>query len=216
MAHKGTLFLDEIGDIGLTLQGKLLRAIDGGGYSPVGSTQVKKNDFRIVGATNKNLLQLVEQGLMRSDFYFRIHVLSIHLPPLRDRKEDIPLLVDYFCDKMPESCSLPVNILERFHDYHWPGNVRELQNVLNRYHTLNVLDLLEKPENGRKEAGKTVPLPGNSSGESLRTMVNRLEKQVILDTLKENQWHRTRVASLLGIDRKTLAAKIKSYGLIRG
>jgi PAS domain S-box-containing protein len=216
VAHKGTLFLDEIGDIGLTLQGKLLRAIDGGGYSPVGSTQVKKNDFRIVGATNKNLLQLVEQGLMRSDFYFRIQVLSIHLPPLRDRKEDIPLLVDYFGDKMPEFCSLPGNILERFHDYHWPGNVRELQNVLNRYHTLNVLDFLEKPENGRKSAGKTVLLPGNSSGESLRTMVNRLEKQVILDALKENQWHRTRVASLLGIDRKTLAAKIKSYGLIRG
>ncbi|MBI9090772.1 MAG: sigma-54-dependent Fis family transcriptional regulator [Desulfobacterium sp.] len=215
VAHQGTLFLDEIGDIGLTLQGKLLRAIDGGGYSPVGSTEVIKNDFRIVGATNKDLSQLVEQGLMRSDFYFRIHVLSIHLPPLRERKEDLSLLIDYFCDKMPDACSLPGNILERFHDYHWPGNVRELQNVLNRYQTLNVLDLMKKPENSKNGGAGTVSLLGSSSGESLRSMVNRLEKQVILDALKKNQWHRTRVASLLDIDRKTLAAKIKLYGLAR-
>ncbi|MCP4114228.1 MAG: sigma-54-dependent Fis family transcriptional regulator [Desulfobacteraceae bacterium] len=215
-ADKGTLFLDEIGDIGLKLQGKLLRAIDGGGYCPVGSTGVRQSDFRIVGATNKNLSQLVEQGLMRSDFYFRVHVLSISLPPLRERKEDLSLLIDYFCDEMPEPCYLPGNILEKLYGYHWPGNVRELRNVLNRYHTLKVLDLMEHPGNGKKTVDETALLPGESTGETLRSMVERLEKRVILDALKKNQWHRTRVASLLGIDRKTLGTKIKLYGLTRG
>ena len=135
-ADKGTLFLDELGEIGPNLQAKLLRAIEGGGFTPVGGLEAETSDFRIIAATNQDLKQQVKKGLMREDFFYRIHIIPIHLPPLRERKEDIPLLIEHFMQNHPVSKNIPkitVAVMEALTSYDWPGNVRELQNTLNRY-----------------------------------------------------------------------------------
>jgi PAS domain S-box-containing protein len=220
MADKGTLFLDEVGDIGLKLQVKLLRAIEGGGYSPVGSTQLIRPDIRIVAATNRNLPDLIVKGQIRSDFYFRLNVLPIHLPSLRKRKEDIPLLVEYLCrEKLKFSdCDgrFPGRLMDKLMAYHWPGNVRELQNVLYRYLTLGELDI-------SGQSGIDIPKdhPGDSpelltaqvSEQPLGEAVEQFEKKLILKVLESTHWHRARAAVILKINRRTLFKKIKKYGL---
>ncbi|MFP4310153.1 MAG: sigma 54-interacting transcriptional regulator, partial [Desulfococcaceae bacterium] len=149
-ADGGTLFLDEIGDIPLSLQVKLLRALEGGGFTPVGGTEVRNPNVRIVAATNRNLKQMVASGKMRSDFYYRIHVVPIHLPPLRQRREDIPMLVEHFLQRHdPERRpAVSPNMMEALRGYHWPGNVRELKNVLNRFVALGRLDFSGAPASG--------------------------------------------------------------------
>jgi transcriptional regulator with PAS, ATPase and Fis domain len=128
-AHRGTLFLDEIGEISLGMQVKLLRAIEGYGYLPVGNHEVRRSDFRIVAATNQNLLALVKAGRMREDFYYRINILPIHLPPLRERKEDIPLLIDYFISRFQSKTAIPGDpIKTALKQYEHVGTVRELSN----------------------------------------------------------------------------------------
>jgi PAS domain S-box-containing protein len=222
MADKGTLFLDEVGDIGLKLQVKLLRAIEGGGYSPVGSTQLIRPDIRIVAATNRNLPDLIEKGMIRSDFYFRINVLPIHLPPLRKRKEDIPLLVDYFCRekfKFPDfDGRFPGRLMDELMAYHWPGNVRELQNVLHRYLTLGKFDIsgqsgIDFPKAQPGELPER--LSCKVSEQPLGEAVEQFEKKLILNVLESTRWHRARAASILKINRRTLFKKIKKYGLDR-
>ena len=134
-ADGGTLFLDEIGEIGLNMQVKLLRAISRDGYTPVGSNVIKNADVRIIAATNRNLRDLIKKGAMREDFFYRIHILPIYLPPLRERKDDLPLLVDHFLQMYDRNHPpLPGHVAESLLNYDWPGNVRELQNVLHRYH----------------------------------------------------------------------------------
>jgi len=136
LANNGTLFLDEIGDLPLNIQVKLLRAIDGGGYTPIGSHETCMSNFRIIAATNKDLKEEVVKGNMRQDFYYRIQVIPIHLPPLRKRKEDIPFLVEHFTrmfSKESQFKKVPDDIISRFYEYDWVGNVRELQNVLLRF-----------------------------------------------------------------------------------
>ena len=145
-ADGGTLFLDEVGEIGLNMQVKLLRTIAGDGYTPVGSSMKKNADVRIVAATNRNLRELVKQGVMRDDFFYRIHILPIYLPPLRDRKEDMPLLIDHFLQSYDKNHPLlPGQVTEALLNYDWPGNIRELQNVLQRYLTLKRLDFAGGP-----------------------------------------------------------------------
>ncbi len=216
-AAGGTLFLDEVGDIDTAMQVKLLRAIDGGGYTPVGATQIKHADVRIIAATNKDLVQLMEKGRLREDFYYRLNVLPIHLPPLRRRKEDIPLLVDHFLEKYDDDDThLPPftgNIMEAFCAYHWPGNVRELQNAVHRYVVFGTLTFA-----GKKMATTTAIAnsdPVNQSGmmatTDLRTATARFEKQYIQHLLETHQWHRGKVAQILGINRKTLFTKIKNH-----
>ena len=144
LADGGTLFLDELGEIGLTIQVKLLRVIEGMGYRPVGSDQMHHPDIRIIAATNRDLAQLVRAGRMREDFYYRIHVIPVHLPPLRERKEDIPLLIDHFFQQYGDRRNLPPvtgEMLDVAMAYEWPGNVRELQNVVHRYVTLKQFDV---------------------------------------------------------------------------
>ncbi len=238
LSDGGTLFLDELGEIGLTLQVKLLRVIEGMGYRPVGSDRMHHPDVRIIAATNQDLTRLVRQGKMREDFFYRIHVIPIHLPPLRDRKEDIPLLMDYFLrqhgdstsgstgDSANDSTGLPPvtgKILDAAMAYDWPGNVRELQNVLYRYITLKQFDLtgatLKKkpaaPSLGRpaKEFNKTEPDHRILSGENLPEALETIEKKMISRALTDNQWHRGRAAQALGIHRRTLFKKIKKYKL---
>ena len=143
-ADGGTLFLDELGEISLMGQVKLLRAIEHGGFTPVGGAQIHRPDVRIIAATNRDLLERVNEGAMRRDFYYRIHVIPIHLPPLRERKADIPLLVEHFLKAYPSNKRfeyMDSEMLHAFMLYDWPGNVRELQNVLYQYLSLGTARL---------------------------------------------------------------------------
>ncbi|VFQ44847.1 PAS domain S-box protein [Desulfoluna butyratoxydans] len=216
LADGGTLFLDEVGEIGLNMQVKLLRALEGGGYTPIGSNRVKHASFSIVAATNRDLTELVRIRKMREDFFFRIHVIPIRLPPLRHRAEDIPLLIDHFFMKAGTDKPLPrisSKVRRSFMAYTWPGNVRELQNVLNRFLALNKVDFTGMP------GGETSIPPGRAridtapGGDSctLASQVERFEKEIIQSHLNRYQWNRSRVAQVLKIDRKTLASKIKKF-----
>ncbi len=211
IANGGTLFLDEIGELSLEMQVKLLRAIEGGGYFPVGDSRPKHADFRVIAATNRNLREMVREGRLREDFFFRIHIIPITLPPLRDRREDIPLLVDHFLkqftqgQKMPE---LPGKALAELFKYDWPGNIRELQNVLRRYLATKRLDFLEQPPN----SSAVQALPQVDEGEGLHEAVARFERTLIEKCLTEQRWHRSKTAKALKIDRKTLFLKMKEYG----
>ncbi|MCP4406017.1 MAG: response regulator, partial [bacterium] len=143
LAHQGTLFLDEVGELSPILQVKLLRAIEQGEYHPVGSHTAKTVDVRIIAATNRNVEEMLHEGAMREDFFFRLNVISIAIPPLRERREDIPLLIEHVweqCHKDIEFSTLPGHILHQLYHHDWPGNIRELQNVLQRYLTVNRLE----------------------------------------------------------------------------
>ena len=143
VADRATLFLDEIGEIELMLQPKLLRAIEGGGYTPVGAETLKHPDVRIIAATNRDLQKLVSEGRMRSDFYYRVHVIPIYLPPLRERSGDLPLLIDHIMAEIDPRRTRPISadVMDRLMGYHWPGNVRELQNALRQYVAMGHLEL---------------------------------------------------------------------------
>jgi PAS domain S-box-containing protein len=218
-ADGGTLFLDEVGEISLHLQVKLLRVIDGGGYTPVGSNRVKNANVRIIAATNRDLKKLVAQGRMREDFYYRINILPIFLPPLRQRKEDLPLLVDHFFMMFSSKKNIPPitgKMMEKLLKHDWPGNVRELQNVIIRYCSLKKLDFTPGSIS-QKVTSPAMPFGGDVvyADMPLRDRVGHFEKQVLLDALETHRWHRSRVAEILGIDRKTLFNKMKQYGLIK-
>ncbi len=216
LAGGGTLFLDEVSELDLSLQVKLLRVIDGGGYTPVGSNKAKYSDFRIIAATNKNLLEQVNKNLMREDFFYRMHVIPVTVPPLRERKEDIPLLVEHFlklhCDSK-ERQSLPVKIFEAIDNHDWPGNVRELENVLKRYITIQSLDFINprgsRAANEVNDSNKEL-LQENAG---LRDAVELFEKDYISKVLSQNKWHRGKTAKTLGIPERTLYRKLKHFNL---
>jgi transcriptional regulator with PAS, ATPase and Fis domain len=214
-ADGGTLFLDEIGEISRHMQIKLLRAIEGRGYTPVGGNEVKISDFRIIAATNRDVKELVRRGKMREDFFYRIHIIPIRLPPLRDRREDIPLLADHFlrlhAGGDERLLSVPGKFYELLLEYDWPGNVRELQNAIVRYCNTRSLSFLSTRFTEMESARNTDRAVDLSK--TLREQVYELEKNIVARALEKNHWHRSRVAALLGIDRKTLATKIKRYGL---
>jgi two-component system, NtrC family, response regulator HydG len=205
IADRGTLFLDEVGELTLNMQVKLLRAIDGGDYTPVGSGRPKKSNFRVIAATNRRLMDLVKEGEMREDFYYRIHVIPIALPPLRERREDIPLLVDHFLSLyMPDDQKdrrIPAKMLVAMYTYPWPGNVRELQNVIRRYLSMGNWDFLNQDQ-GVREASA-------SDNYTLKGAVEDLEKTAVKKALDQARWNRTRAAQILGISRRALFRKMK-------
>jgi len=216
-ARKGTLFMDEIGEISPHMQVKLLRVIEGGGYTPVGGNRVKHSDIRIIAATNRDMLERMEKQLMRKDFFYRIHILPIYMPPLRNRKEDLPLLIDHFLMLYGGKKNLPPitdQSMERLLGHDWPGNVRELQNVMIRYCHSQKIELMETLKSPF-EAPVAGDIPLTSDSGTLRTMMDAYEKKVIETVLQRNQWHRSHAARLLGIDRKTLFTKMKRHGLPR-
>jgi transcriptional regulator with PAS, ATPase and Fis domain len=217
-ADGGTLFLDEVGEISPHLQVKLLRVIEGGGYTPVGDNKNKSANVRIIAATNRDLQLLVKNRLMREDFYYRIHILPIHIPPLRERKEDLPLLIQHFMDIHSGKRNVPpitVKLMEKLHHYDWPGNVRELQNVIIRYCNQKSIDLPgASPQPEAPPDQMSYPNITGSGSRRLSEMIAKYEKLLILTTLNQNQWHRQKVADTLDIDRKTLFNKMKRYGLI--
>jgi transcriptional regulator with PAS, ATPase and Fis domain len=166
-ADGGTLFLDEIGEIKQEIQVKLLRVLDGVGYTPLGGIKLKKSNFRVIAATNRDLVKLVKGGRMREDFFYRIRILPIQLPPLRERKEDIPLLIDHFLAVLAKGkqgpMHLPVRVREAMETYNWPGNVRELQNVLHTYITLGKLDLMGQISETADDRQGATDLPGRAA-----------------------------------------------------
>ena len=234
-ANGGTLFLDEVGELGLNIQAKLLRAIEGGGYTPVGSNIVKHSDFRILAATNKNLMEYTKKGLIREDFFYRIHIIPIQIPPLRQRKEDIPLLVEHFIRlNSPDKkvVSVPGKVLEALQKYDWPGNVRELHNVIQRYLMVNKIEFLAplKQPSSEVDNDEQAPLSDmrNDQGFRERTentdkssiikdlsdYTEKSEKAAILKALSQNRWNKGKTAAILNISRKTLHRKMQRFGLL--
>ncbi|MGD9217295.1 MAG: sigma 54-interacting transcriptional regulator [Desulfobacteraceae bacterium] len=217
-ARGGTLFLDEVGEIPANMQVKLLRAIDGGGYTPLGSHTAIVPDIRIVAATNRDLQQLVAAGDFRKDLYYRIHVVPISLPPLRERRNDIPLLIHHFMqlfNRQGQRQSIPAPIMTAMQQYHWPGNVRELQNAVQQYLALEDVDVIAKLS---PQPEFSAPHPGSleepeANGLALSEARKCFEKRYIEKLLIEHRWHRSKVAAILGIDRRTLFRKINTLGI---
>jgi transcriptional regulator with PAS, ATPase and Fis domain len=213
-ADRGTLFLDEVGELSHPMQVKLLRALDGNGYAPIGSQEIKLPDIRIIAATNRDLKENVRNGLMREDFYYRINVLPIRLPPLRERKDDLPLLIDYFLAcfyRGQASPTLPPAVIALLEAYDWPGNIRELQNTIQRYVALKEIGFL-KPSPNKAEAA-----PGTLSefcvSRDLKSALEEFEKQYITQCLKATSWHQGKACAVLKINRKTLYKKMQRYKL---
>ncbi len=205
IADGGTLFLDEVSELTPTMQTKLLRAIEGGGYRPVGGTEPNLTDFRIICASNIELNENIRSGQMRSDFFYRIQVIQIKIPPLRRRKQDIPLLVEYFMRKITGDSGtkrVPGNIMDILIEYDWPGNVRELYNVLQRYVTLGTLEFLT--------TNRTIPASPLISDLDLRTAIQKLEKSYIEKALHISGGNRSRAANLLGVSRRALFRKLSA------
>lgn len=217
-AEGGTLFMDEVGELDLNMQVKLLRAIEGGGYTPIGSREPRKPDVRIIAATNRDLKTFVKNGRMREDFYYRIHIIPIHLPPLKDRKGDLPLLIHHFLQLYSDGTnfpSIPESVMKSMRQYDWPGNVRELQNTIHRYITLREIDYMGISEHASETATDHPVSPAGSFSPDLNLRVAReaFERDYIQQMLHAHRWHRSRVAEILGVNRKTLFKKMKQHGL---
>lgn len=213
-AHNGTLFLDEVGELNPLMQVKLLRALENGEYTPVGEHRARKADVRVVAATNKDLKDLVQRELMRQDFFYRIHVVTITVPPLRNRKEDLPLLIEHFLtrysrDKQP--ATLPGRILEAMYTYDWPGNIRELQNELQRYLTTRRLEFIQTLTTEPGTGSEAFDESFGQQGLGIQEAVEAFEKRLILKTLEQQGGHKGKTAEMLHINPKTLYKKMKKH-----
>jgi len=215
MANTGTLFLDEIGDLPPSVQIKLLRVIETGDFRPVGSTKNLHANVRIIAATNRDLKKLMQEGKFREDLFYRLNVIHIHIPPLRERPKDIPALVEFFMEK---TCArfgkcvreIDPQALQLLYRYHWPGNVRELENVIERAIILS---------SGVRVTVKDLPLElvqQEPASEDLRDgkSLEAIEREHILRILRETGGNKTRAAEILGITKKTLYAKLRRYGFL--
>jgi two-component system response regulator HydG len=212
-AHGGTFFLDEIGDMPLTLQVKFLRVLQEGEIRRVGSNQATSMDVRVLAATNRDLGQLMQQGQFREDLYYRLNVIPLALPPLRERREDIPALAEHFLrrfgDKQHRPLSLTANAVERLLRYPWPGNVRELENAMERTAILAPNDLIGPDELPPHIASGTPlgPAPVLPREQTLA----EVERSHILQTLERCGWNHSHTAEALGIGRTSLWRKLKEY-----
>jgi len=215
LAHGGTIFLDEVGEIPLELQSKLLRVLQEQEFERLGSTRTIRVDIRLVAATNRDLAKLVEEGRFRGDLYYRLNVFPLNLPALRDRREDIPMLVRYFAQhyaaRMKKTIeSIPAPTLEALSRYHWPGNIRELENLVERAVILTPGTQLQVPLQELKIEARQAPAPGATLQDA--------ERDQILRTLRDTRWvigGPDGAAARLGLKRTTLTSKIKKLGLSR-
>lgn len=216
-ANGGTLFLDEVGEVGLNIQVKLLQAFENGKYAMVGDTLSQKSDFRLISATNKDLSKMVAKGSMREDFYYRISVIPIMLPPLRDRREDITLLIDHFLKlfaKGEREPNIPGKDMDILLSYNWPGNIRELQNVLQRFLAIRNFDFMKTlPEAFPADQDIASEKESDINVFSFKNTLKDVEEKTIVNALNEVNWNRTKAASMLGISRRTLFRRIKKMGL---
>jgi formate hydrogenlyase transcriptional activator len=226
LADRGTIFLDEVGDIPLELQPKLLRVLQEHEFERLGATRTIRVDARVVAATNADLSRLVSERKFRSDLFYRLNVFPIQIPPLRDRREDIPLLVRYFVQKFSRRLNkivhyVPAEAMDALVGYSWPGNIRELENLLERAVILSPGKELRVPfselRNGHASpAAEPSPLPVSSSAPV--ATLEEAERQHILRALRQTEWRIAGprgAASLLGMKRTTLQARIRKLGIRR-
>jgi DNA-binding NtrC family response regulator len=221
MAHGGTLFLDEIGEMPAELQVKLLRVIQEREIEKLGATEPTRVDVRLVAATHRNLAAMIEDGAFREDLYYRLAVIPLELPPLRERPDDIPDLVNFFFDRAKQrvnrpQLTFPPSLLPFFQGYRWPGNIRELENILERIAVLarsNEVTLADLPPKiaavGSTPSALQLDLP--TTGISLENV----EKELILKALEKCDWNQTHAAKYLDISRKTLIYRMEKHGLAR-
>ncbi len=218
LADNGTLFLDEIGDMPMPIQAKLLRVLEDKTIYRLGATRPNKVDFRLVAATNRDLIKAIREGTFREDLYYRISSLILSIPPLRDRKEDIPLLIDHFLVKLDRrDISFSDKAMSSLLNYSWPGNIRELRNMVIRSASLckgNLVELAELPPE--------IPSPGSYCVigspwplKSLNRIKHNNEMDTILQAIKDNNWNMVRAAKSLCISRASLYQKINKYGIKR-
>ncbi len=225
-ADRGTIFLDEIGDLHPALQGKLLHVLQDGQFSRVGGRSTIKVDVRVLAATNQNLEQAVAGGRFREDLYYRLNVIQVLVPPLRERLDEIPVLAEYFMQRYStlfrrESIPLPTETIQRLIQHRFPGNVRELENMIKRMIVLGDPLLrrspLPEPAGGHEDVG--TPRLAKSGAVSLKDIGRRAahvaEREAILQALEQTQWNRVRAARLLDISYRALLYKIKDAGLDR-
>ena len=226
MASRGTLFLDEIGELDMDLQAKLLQVLQDGQFCRIGAQEDKRLEARVVCATNRSLEQEIAAGTFRQDLFYRINVVSITLPPLRERKGDIPELADYFLQIYNEQFGrnvppLPSQILQKLQTYHWPGNIRELENLMKRYVILGTPDVFVnafvKEEEGHDDFNIDIPVNGSIYlKEVTRQAIRKIERNIILKVLQNHQWNRKKAAKALNISYRALLYKLKEAGLQTG
>ena len=214
LANNGTLFLDEIGDMSLPTQAKLLRVIETQEFQRVGGSKKIKVDVRIIAATNKDLHEEIEKGNFREDLYFRLNVIPLTVPPLRERKADIPLLVTHFLKSFAQQYGqkpkkMSKATLRSLIEYDWPGNVRELKNSIERFVIMNPTDTIDVKESLSFKGSRT----DYSSYKTLREAREQFEKDFIVKKLQENNWNISKTAEDLEIERSNLHRKIKSLGI---
>jgi Nif-specific regulatory protein len=221
MADGGTLFLDEIGNLSMEMQSKLLRVLENGEFRPVGGKDVRRASVRIISATNKNLMSLVKEGRFREDLYYRLNVICITLPPLRERKEDVPLLAEHFLREYAESAkarpkALAPETMALLMEHHWPGNVRELENEIRRLAVLSGASPVIPPDlvsPGIKSAPPAATLTIPAEPRSLHETIEKIEKRIILNALERHRGNKSRTARALDLSRDGLRKKMIRYGI---
>ncbi len=219
-AHTGTIFLDEIGDMSLHAQAKVLRVLNTGEFSRVGGDRTIQVDVRVIAATNRDLQDEIRKSRFREDLFFRLNVIPLHLPPLRERREDIALLLDSFTRHFCQEYNYPTKsftptAMRQLCQYAWPGNVRELKNLVERLVILSgeQIDVHDLPEDLKeKKAVVDIKALGN---QTLKEVRDEVERSYIMLKLQENDWNISRTADVLGIERTNLHKKIKAYDLHR-
>jgi len=215
-AHRGTLFLDEIGDINHNIQVKLLRFLQEKEFERVGGNLTINVDVRILSATNRDLKELISERKFREDLYYRLNVISIYIPPLRDRREDIPLLIEHFLQLNAgrgRRMEIDPEAMVLLTSYHWPGNIRELQNVIERACVLAMGDKITIEHFPHDITGSTEAPPRLTGPLNFDAEVERFEAELIKGALVESDYVKARAASLLGIDRNRLRYKMEKYGI---
>ncbi|UCF86783.1 MAG: sigma 54-interacting transcriptional regulator, partial [Nitrospiraceae bacterium] len=215
LANKGTIFLDEIGDLPITLQPKILRVLQEREFERVGSEKTIRVDVRIIAATSRNLEGLVSQNKYREDLYYRLNVIPLFLPPLREREEDIPALIEFFLEKFNSennrSVALDNTALQVFLNYNWPGNVRELENTIERLVIMSHSDRITASDLPVSLSIRR--FRSSETAESLMTDIQEIERSNILSALEKTGWVQSKAARLLGITPRQIGYKIKKYGL---
>lgn len=220
MADGGTLFLDEVAEMSPKLQSKLLRVLEQNEFNRVGGKETLHVDVRIIAATNRSLREEIKTGRFRKDLYYRLQVIHLVVPPLRERVEDIPQLVEHFLKKYGRKRDLLLSneAIDALQEYSWPGNVRELENIIERAAVLVqgkliTLEYLSLPRITGGMADKTDYQAGGGSTLPLRKILSEVEREVILKALQQAKWNKTKAAKILQIDRRVLFDKIKEYNL---
>lgn len=225
LADSGTIFLDEIGDMRPNLQTKLLRVLQERTFEPVGSSRTVHVDVRVIAATNQNLEQAIQDKSFREDLYYRLHVIPIEVPPLRQRREDIPVLLEHFLERARSQGrsrleGFSSDAIDVLCSYGWPGNVRELENLVERLVVMRsegLISLADLPAPFTRETPPALAAPlVPPSGISFADEVNRFETDLILQALEHTQWNKRQAAHLLRMNRTTLTEKIKRKGLLSG